>query len=129
MARSNDVLDIDSQLAKIKEGFESSFHTRLAPYLELIQSQARLIRTTVEVLANMNLSPDQIEVLAENWFLTGDWVRTQALSEKLGFDVVNPVLVEEEEEEPVKESPKPRTRKKKEEEDPAPVVDEKSVEE
>lgn len=87
---------IDDQLSAIKEGLERDFDERLAPYLDLIQRQANLIRETINVLAELDLSPENVEFIAENWLLTDDWMKVQTLSEELGFDVVDPVLVEDE---------------------------------
>lgn len=89
---------IDDQLSAIKEGLERDFDERLAPYLDLIQRQANLIRETINVLAELDLSPENVEFIAEKWLLTDDWMRVQSLSEELGFDVVDPVLIEDEDE-------------------------------
>lgn len=89
---------IDDQLSAIKEGLERDFDERLAPYLDLIQHQSNLIRGTINVLAELDLSPENVEFIAEKWLLTNDWMRVQSLSEELGFDVVDPVLIEDEDE-------------------------------
>lgn len=126
---------IDDQLSAIKEGLERDFDERLAPYLDLIQRQANLIRETINVLAELDLSPENVEFIAEKWLLTDDWMRVQTLSEELGFDVVDPVLVEDEPESieeveiEVEPSPAPvetaeekkprRSRKQKDESEPS----------